>query len=452
MTLPTPQTPKRTDEGPNHSATQQYLAYANQKASAAKPGSVDAIRRWWATLSSRDKLPLIITALMVLFTLPWLNPPILRPEGSDFASLVAGTVVPFVLIALGLNVVVGMAGLLDLGYVGFWAVGAYTVGVLTSKHASVPWFLAMIAAVFVAMAVGVILGAPTLRLRGDYLAIVTLGFGEIIRISAQNFDWLGASEGISAIKPPPSFGPVIDNETGAKLVDFSVLENRWFCVFGFLLILLVVTVLTLVERSRVGRAWNAIREDEDAAELMGVPTFKFKLWAFAVGAAVGGLSGAFYAGKLGTIYPKDFEIQKSILFLAAVVLGGIGNRWGVMLGAFIVGYLPEWLRFVRPIQLFVVAGIILAVFLITRKWPALAGAAAFLLLGLGIKYVTWVREFMESIDEKRFFIFGLLLMVMMIFRPQGLLPRRVAARKAAKLEVGSALLAVDDAVAESVLS
>jgi branched-chain amino acid transport system permease protein len=418
-------------DAPRKNLAQQYLAYANGKADSSTPGLADRIRHSWSGLTRNEKIPVVLAGLMLLFWLPWLNPVILRPEGSDFASLIAGTVVPYVLIALGLNVVVGMAGLLDLGYVGFWAVGAYTVGVLTSKHASIPWFIAMAAAVLVSMLSGVLLGAPTLRLRGDYLAIVTLGFGEIIRIGAENFDWLGASEGITAISPPPSFGPVIDDETGARFIDFSVLENRWFCVFGFLLIIFVLTVLTLLEKSRVGRAWNAIREDEDAAELMGVPTFKFKLLAFAVGAAVGGLSGAFYAGKLGTIYPRDFAIQKSILFLAAVVMGGIGNRWGVMIGAFIVGYLPEWLRFVRPVQLFVIGGILLALAIVARSRGALIAGGCFAVLGLGIQFVEPVRLFMESIDEKRFFIFGLLLMLMMIFRPQGLIPRRVAARRAA---------------------
>ena len=143
------------------------------------------------------------------------------------------------------------------------------------------------------------------------------------------------------------------------------------------LILIVIFALSLLEGSRVGRAWTAIREDEDAAELMGVPTFVFKLWAFAIGAAVGGLAGAFYAGKLNTIYPRDFEIQKSILFLAAVVMGGLGNRWGAVLGGALVAYLPERFRFV---------------------------------------------------SDKRYMFFGLVLMLMMMFRPEGLLPRKLAKR------------------------
>jgi branched-chain amino acid transport system permease protein len=271
--------------------------------------------------------------------------------------------VPYVLVALGLNVVVGLAGLLDLGYVGFYAIGAYTVGIVTSEHASLPWLAALPLAILVAMLFGVLIGAPTLRLRGDYLAIVTLGFGEIIRISAQNFEWLGAAEGISAIKRPPSVGPL----------KFGALNNTAYWILGLTLILLVVFLLRRIENSRVGRAWTAIREDEDAAELMGVPTFQFKLWAFAIGAAVGGLAGAMYAGKNITIYPSDFDIANSILFLAAVVLGGPGNTWGVMLGGFAIAYLPERFRFVA---------------------------------------------------DKRYLFFGVALVVMMIFRPQGLIPRR----------------------------
>ena len=328
----------------------------------------------WNSFPKQARICIALIAVALLYLLPWINPPIIRTEDTDFASLLAGTVVPYVLVALGLNVVVGMAGLLDLGYVGFFAVGAYSVGVLTSKHASLPWFLAMFIAIAISMVFGAILGAPTLRLRGDYLAIVTLGFGEIIRLSAQNFGWLGASEGISSIKRPPSIGPL----------KFTVLENKGYWVFGLSLILLTVFLISLLETSRVGRAWTAIREDEDAAELMGVPTFKFKLWAFAIGAAVGGLAGAFYAGKLNTIYPRDFEVQKSILFLAAVVLGGLGNRWGAILGGFLVAYLPERFRFV---------------------------------------------------SDKRYFFFGLVLMIMMIFRPQGLLPRRLGRGRAKGIDI-----------------
>jgi branched-chain amino acid transport system permease protein len=311
-----------------------------------------------------------VIAIAAVYLLPmWSGLPLIKTTDVDFLTLLCASVVPFVLIALGLNVVVGMAGLLDLGYVGFYATGAYTVGILTSKHATWPWLLAFPLGVVVSLLIGVLLGAPTLRLRGDYLAIVTLGFGEIIRLSAQNFDFLGASEGISAIKRPPSAG----------FEPYSESLNKWYWVIGLTLILIVLFFLARLENSRVGRAWTAIREDEDAAELMGVPTFKYKLWAFAIGAAIGGLSGAFYAGQLTTIYPTGFDINKSILFLAAVVMGGLGNKWGAVLGGFAVAYLPERFRF---------------------------------------------------IEDKRFVVFGLVLILMMIFRPQGLLPRKAGGKPA----------------------
>src|SRR4051794_37313818 len=162
----------------------------------------------WRRLPRSARWSLVALLVAALYVVPLLKPPLLDTPGVDFVSLLGSSVVPFVLVALGLNVVVGLAGLLDLGYVGFYAIGAYTVGILTSEHASLPWLAALPIAIGVALLFGVVLGAPTLRLRGDYLAIVTLGFGEIIRISAQNFAWLGGSQGISSIKRPPSVGPL----------------------------------------------------------------------------------------------------------------------------------------------------------------------------------------------------------------------------------------------------
>jgi len=267
-------------------------------------------------------------------------------------------------VALGLNVVVGLAGLLDLGYVGFYAVGAYTVAILSSQHANLPWLLCMPIAVLVSMVAGVILGTPTLRLRGDYLAIVTLGFGEIIRITANNVEWLGDSRGISNIATPPSIGPL----------KFTVLDAKPYFFLGLTTILIVIFLLRRLENSRVGRSWNAIREDEDAAELMGVDTFKFKLWAFAIGAAIGGLAGSLYAGKVQFINPSNFPLQLSILFLAAVVLGGAGNMWGAVVGGALVAWMPERFR---------------------------------------------------GFADKRVFVFGVALVLVMVFRPQGLIPRKI---------------------------
>ena len=375
------------------SASSEFI----RAAAAPKPTHSIPFGEAFKDLPRSLKWAIVVPLLAFLITVPWLSImsnkwitgiPFIPTSGGNFPAVLTGNVVPFVLITLGLNVVVGQAGLLDLGYVGFFAIGAYTMGVLTSKHASwdgILWLVALFIAVAVTMLAGVMLGAPTLRLRGDYLAIVTLGFGEIIRIIAKNTAWLGSAEGISNIKSMPSF----------LVFKIDVLESRWLWVVGLAVVALVIFALSLIENSRVGRAWAAIREDEDAAELMGVPTFQFKLWAFAIGAAVGGLGGVFYTTRTSAIYEYNFAIQQSILFLAAVVLGGLGNRWGAVLGGFVVAWGPEKLRDLAP-------------------------------EALKEKY-----EFFNKIELLRFFLFGLVLLFMMIFRPQGLLPRRVKARRAA---------------------
>jgi branched-chain amino acid transport system permease protein len=336
-------------------------------------------------------LPLAVRILLwvlvgvFLFALPLLNIPVITTPDSDFGGVLF-TVATYVLVALGLNIVVGYAGLLDLGYVGFYAVGAYTVAVLGSEHGHLPWLVTVPIAVVAALVSGIILGAPTLRVRGDYLAIVTLGFGEIIRLTAINSDWLGGNAGISNVPRPPSIEigqiphldwssgpPVVDLGTTTTFLKFGISDQIPYYWLALVVIAAVVFADILIKDSRVGRAWEATREDEDAAELMGVPTFKFKLLAFAMGAFIGGLSGALFAGKQGFISPGGFPLLLSILFIAAVVVGGAGNRWGVMLGAVVVAYFPE--RF---------------------------------------------REF----QDWRVLVFGLALMLLAIFRPQGLLPPR----------------------------
>ncbi len=291
---------------------------------------------------------------------------IINTPGTSFENVLTDQIMMFILVALGLNVVVGFAGLLDLGYVGFYAVGAYTTAVVTSGQFTLPWIAALPLSVIMAMIAGVILGTPTLRLRGDYLAIVTLGFGEIIRITANNSDWLGGPRGISKVPHPPSIGPL----------QFGVLNAKPYWYLGFTVILIVIFILTRLENSRVGRAWAAVREDEDAAELMGVDTFKFKLWAFAIGAAIGGIAGSLYASKVGFINPDNFQLQLSILFLAAVVLGGTGSMYGVIMGGFLVAWIPERFR---------------------------------------------------GFSTRRYFVFGVVLVLVMVFRPQGIIPRRGAA-------------------------
>src|SRR4051812_21005773 len=262
------------------------------------------------------RLTMIVVGILLAYALPILRPPVITTTGSDFGGVMF-SVAAFALVAVGLNIVIGYAGLLDLGYVGFYAVGAYTTGVLTSYHWAWPFFLALPVAIAVTMVTGVILGAPTLRVRGDYLAIVPLGFGEIIRICVTNIEWVGAAAGIKdtphpntiGSNPSPPFDPggmfAIPHVTWNGLVPSLDKEHEThFLVFGavdaipYYWVLLTALILVLVadrlvKASRVGRAWEATREDEDAAELMGVPTFKYKLMAFALGAAIGGMSGAF---------------------------------------------------------------------------------------------------------------------------------------------------------------
>jgi branched-chain amino acid transport system permease protein len=350
-------------------------------------------KRWmgqqWQSVPRPGRLVVGLVGLVLAYMLPLLHLPLIPTTTSDFSSVLGGTIIVYVLVALGLNVVVGLAGLLDLGYVGFFAIGAYTVAVLSSKHANLPWLICVPIAMIVAMASGALLGAPTLRLRGDYLAIVTLGFGEIIRLLAQKFQWLGGANGISNIPVPPNIGPI----------KFGALNNNGFYYLGLTMVIIVYFFLHRMENSRVGRAWTAIREDEDAASLMGVATFKFKMWAFAIGAAVGGLAGTLFATKSQFILPRNFELRLSILFLAAVVLGGPGNMPGVILGAVLVSYIPERIRF---------------------------------------------------FNTSRFFWFGLALVLVMVFRPQGLWPRRRTLRAAQAIPLdGHAHFAIDEEIHDS---
>lgn len=214
-----------------------------------------------------------------------------------------------------------------------------------------------------AMFAGVLLGIPTLRLRGDYLAIVTLGFGEIIRIVALNVSWTNGPNGISGIPMPPDLGPL----------KFRLDDQKGFYWVVLGMILLTIWMVRRLSVRRPGRAWEAIRQDEDAAELMGVPTFKYKMWSFTLGAAIGGAAGVLYGSKNLFVAPEMFTLNVSILILACVVFGGIGNIWGVIVGGVILGYLPDRIRF---------------------------------------------------ISDARLLVFGLVLIVVMNFRPDGLLPRK----------------------------
>ena len=311
----------------------------------------------------------------------------LSSSGSDWASVLF-LVVIYMIVAVGLNVVIGLAGLLDLGYVGFYALGAYSVALFGSTSSpvvealqsrfglseewAVPFAICIPIAILIALMAGVVLGAPTLRLRGDYLAIVTLGFGEIIRICARNLDGItNGATGITNVPVPP--GPEIDGRPFFNTID----AERWYWLALTILLVLIWMAFRL-EHSRVGRAWLAIREDEDAAAIMGVAAFKYKLWAFAIGATLGGLAGLLFGSKQQYVEPNAFMVNLSFLFVAMVVIGGSGNVYGVLLGAFLLTYLPE--RF---------------------------------------------REF----QEWRPFAFGVALVLVMILRPQGLVPSRRRARE-----------------------
>jgi branched-chain amino acid transport system permease protein len=241
----------------------------------------------------------------------------------------------FILMSLGLNIVVGKSGLLDLGYVAFFAIGAYTDAILSTTTHLNTWEILPIG-IALAMISGVILGLPTLRLRGDYLAIVTLGFGEIIRIVALNMTVTGGTNGIASIPNPPGFA-------GLK---FDIMHPQDFFWFVYAMILLVIWMIRRISTRRPGRAWEAIRQDEDVAMLMGVETLKYKIWAFSIGAAVGGAAGVIYASKVLVIAPNMFTFNVSVLILSCVVFGGMGNIWGVIVGGLLLAYIPERIRFI----------------------------------------------------------------------------------------------------------
>ncbi len=274
----------------------------------------------------------------------------------------------YVLLALGLNIVVGYAGLLDLGYVAFYAVGAYLFGLLASSHlwdqfpaiaAMFPdglhtplWIVIPLAALLAGLA-GVLLGAPTLRLRGDYLAIVTLGFGEIIRVFLNNLDHpvniTNGPKGVGPIDSMHIFGFDFGKRHEIFGYDIPPVINYYF-LFLFLVVISVLICYRL-ERSRIGRAWMAIREDEIAAKAMGINTRNMKLLAFGMGATFGGVAGVMFAGYQSFITPEAFSLQESIMIVAMVVLGGIGHIPGVIVGALLLAALPEVLRYVAgPLQ------------------------------------------------------------------------------------------------------
>jgi branched-chain amino acid transport system permease protein len=343
----------------------------------------------------------------------------MKPGKAAGLALVAGTlaVLPFLLaqagtswvritdyailyclLALGLNIVVGFAGLLDLGYIAFYAVGAYAYALLASPHFGLhlPFWIILPIGAGLAALFGVLLGAPTLKLRGDYLAIVTLGFGEIVRIFLNNLsrpvNVTNGPQGIAGIDPLR-----IDGLSFAQAQSWLGLQVSSPVKYYYALLLLLLAILAVnlrLQDSRIGRAWEAIREDEVAARAMGINATRLKLLAFAMGASFGGIAGGMFSAIQGFISPESFVLVESIMVVSMVVLGGMGNVWGVILGALLLSFTPELLRWtVEPLQ------------------RALFG-----------------RSLVDP-EVIRMLLFGLALVLIMLFRPAGLLPSSVRKRE-----------------------
>lgn len=295
------------------------------------------------------------TAYLVLVAIALFIPML----ASNYALEVMTNAFFYMVLCLGLNIVVGYAGLLDLGYAAFFAVGAYTTGILSSNFGINFWLTLPFSVLFSALA-GVIIGGPTLRLRSDYLAIVTLGFGEITRIAARNLEITGGASGLIGIQRPSFFG-------------LQLYQIHHFYYMFFILVILAIFISFRLHDSRLGRAWQYIREDEDAAEAMGIDRVKYKLYAYILGAIFGGMAGSFFAAKMTAISPETFLFTQSAMILLAVVLGGMGKIPGVVVGALILVVFPEVFR---------------------------------------------------EIGELRMLFFGAVLLIIMIFRPQGIWPER----------------------------
>jgi branched-chain amino acid transport system permease protein len=340
-------------------------------------------RVWLATI-------IVGTALLLL-------PFALSYAGTAWVRI-ANFAILYVLLALGLNIVVGFAGLLDLGYIAFYAVGAYVYALLASPHFGLhlPFWVILPIGAAVAGFFGVLLGAPTLKLRGDYLAIVTLGFGEIIRIFLNNLsrplNITNGPQGVSRIDPFAIGDFSFAKSERILGVDFSGPMKYYYLLLAVMLGIIVVNVR--LQDSRIGRAWEAIREDETAARATGINTTAIKLLAFAMGATFGGVAGGMFSAIQGFISPESFVLVESVMVVAMVVLGGMGNIPGVILGAVLLSFVPEVLRWtVEPVQ------------------RALFG-----------------RMLVEP-EVIRMLLFGLALVLVMLFRPAGLLPSAVRKRE-----------------------
>jgi branched-chain amino acid transport system permease protein len=337
--------------------------------------------------------PAIAVVALALLALPFA----LALVGTSWVRI-TNLAILYVLLALGLNIVVGFAGLLDLGYIAFYAVGAYAYALLAGPHFGLHlpfWIILPIGAVLAAVC-GAVLGAPTLKLRGDYIAVVTLGFGEIVRIFLNNLSQpvniTNGPRGLARLDPLSIGG--FDFSSTQTIAGFAVSGPMKTYYLLVLLALVIVVVNVRLQNSRIGRAWEAIREDETAARSMGINTTALKLLAFAMGASFGGVAGGIFAAIQGFISPESFVLHESIIVVAMVVLGGMGNIWGVALGALLLSFMPEILRWtVTPLQ------------------DALFG-----------------RQVVEP-EVIRMLLFGFALVLVMHFRPAGLLPSAVRRRE-----------------------
>ena len=347
-----------------------------------------------------------------------------RGSGSFLISQAADAGV-YVLLAIGLNVVVGFAGLLDLGYAAFFAIGAYTYAFVASDHAEftpihqaihIPFWIALLVGMFVAAGAGAILGAPTLRLRGDYLAIVTLGFGEIVPRLFRNLnDWTSGVNGISALDTPTL--PVWLNgpwsgDSLQLVPNFKIIDPLAYYVIMVILVAVCIVLVNNLRRSRLGRAWMAVREDEVAAAAMGVNTVGVKLLAFSIGAAFSGFAGTFYGAKLSLVSPENFGFTVSITILIMVVLGGMGNIPGVIVGSLLIYYV------------------------IFNVLPGLPNMAADFANSIGAPGLNSPNGdypgLSGEVQRLKFLIFGLILVLTMLLRPQGLIPSRQRAEELQK--------------------
>ena len=355
-------------------------------------------------LSQINRATYLWLGVIVLVLLPW----VVGASGGNYWVRVLDFALLYIVLALGLNVVVGFAGLLDLGYIAFYALGAYSYALLASPHLPQnfeaiaaafpagmhfsPWF-AVVFAIIVTAVFGIVLGLPTLQLRGDYLAIVTLGFGEIIRIFMNNLDrplnLTNGPKGITAIDPIQLFGINF-----AKTLDLGFIKMPGLYLVFYLFTLLAIGVAMVclhLQDSRIGRAWVAIREDEIAAKAMGINTRNMKLMAFAIGASFAGVAGVLFSAFQGFVSPESFTLWESIVVLAMVVLGGIGHIPGVILGAILLAVFPEVLRGVaEPVQNFLFGHVIV------------------------------------DVEVIRQLIYGLALILVMLYRPGGIWQKRRA--------------------------